>query len=69
MGVAPDAGLVSVKVGDNTGATDISQVIAGVDWVTEHAAELDHLRWDMGFNYVVVDDDVQVSKVGVYGYF
>ncbi len=40
MGVAPDAGLVSVKVGDNAGATDISQVIAGVDWVTEHATEL-----------------------------
>lgn len=38
-------------------------------YITEHAAELDHLRWDMGFNYVVVDDDVQVSKVGVYGYF
>lgn len=41
MGVAPGAGLVSVKVADNTGATDISQVIAGVDWVTDHAAELD----------------------------
>ena len=35
MGVAPDAGLVSVKVGDNTGAADVSQVIAGVDWVVE----------------------------------
>ena len=41
MGVAPGAGLVSVKVADNTGATDISQVIAGVDWVTDHAAQLD----------------------------
>ncbi len=41
MGVAPDAGIVSVKVGDNTGAADVSQVIAGVDWVTDHADELD----------------------------
>jgi serine protease AprX len=41
LGVAPDAGLVSVKVGDNTGQVDVSQVIAGVDWVVEHAAELD----------------------------
>lgn len=41
MGVAPDAGLVSVKVGDNTGAVDVSQMIAAVDWVTEHAEELD----------------------------
>ena len=41
MGVAPDAGLVSVKVGDNTGAIDVTQMIAAVDWVTEHADELD----------------------------
>ena len=40
-GVAPDAGLVSVKVADNAGTTDISQVIAGVDWVVDHADELD----------------------------
>ena len=39
-GVAPGAGIVSVKVGDNTGAADITQVIAGVDWVVEHAADL-----------------------------
>jgi serine protease AprX len=37
MGVAPDAGIISVKVGDNTGSADISQVIAGVDWATDHA--------------------------------
>ncbi len=36
VGVAPDAGIVSVKVGDNTGAVDVSQVIAGIDWVIEH---------------------------------
>jgi serine protease AprX len=41
LGVAPRAGIVSVKVGDNTGSTDISQVIAGVDWVIDHAKELD----------------------------
>ena len=40
LGVAPDAGIVSVKVGDNSGAVDVSQVIAGVDWVVDHAAEL-----------------------------
>jgi serine protease AprX len=40
LGVAPDAGLVSVKVGDNTGAADVSQIIAGVDWVVDHADEL-----------------------------
>ena len=37
MGVAPDARLVSVKVADARGATDVSQVIAGIDWVVQHA--------------------------------
>ena len=36
LGIAPDARLVSVKVGDHTGATDVSQVIAGIDWVVQH---------------------------------
>ncbi len=35
-GVAPGARIISVKVGDNTGAVDVSQVIAGIDWVIEH---------------------------------
>ncbi|MEM9203368.1 MAG: S8 family serine peptidase [Actinomycetota bacterium] len=40
-GVAPGAGIVSVKVGDNTGAVDVSQVIAAIDWVIEHKDEGD----------------------------
>ncbi len=36
-GIAPDARLVSVKVGASDGAVDVSQVIAAVTWVTEHA--------------------------------
>ncbi len=36
LGVAPDAGIVSVKVGDNSGAVDVSQVIAAIDWVVQH---------------------------------
>ncbi len=36
FGVAPDAGIVSVKVGDNTGAVDVSQVIAAIDWVIQY---------------------------------
>jgi len=40
LGVAPDAGIVAVKVGDNSGAVDVSQVIAGINWVVEHRAEL-----------------------------
>jgi subtilisin family serine protease len=36
MGVAPDARIVSVKVADAGGATDVSQVIAAIDWVVQH---------------------------------
>jgi len=37
VGVAPDARIVNVKVGAWDGATDVTQVIAAVDWVTQHA--------------------------------
>lgn len=40
LGVAPDARIVSVKVGDSTGGVDVSQVIAGIDWVVEHKDQL-----------------------------
>jgi Subtilase family len=36
VGVAPDARIVNVKVADGTGATDVSQVLAGIDWVVQH---------------------------------
>ena len=37
LGVAPGARIVSVKVADAYGATDVSQVIAGIAWVVQHA--------------------------------
>ena len=39
VGVAPDARIVSVKVADRHGATDVSQVIAAIDWVVQHRAD------------------------------
>jgi serine protease AprX len=36
LGMAPDSRLVSVKVADTGGATDVSQVIAAIDWVVQH---------------------------------
>jgi serine protease AprX len=36
LGVAPNARVVSVKVATASGATDVSQVIAGIDWVVQH---------------------------------
>ncbi|MFN8022202.1 MAG: S8 family serine peptidase [Acidimicrobiales bacterium] len=38
-GIAPDARLVNVKVGANTGAVDVSQVIAALDWIVEHRTQ------------------------------
>ena len=37
LGVAPAARIVSVKVADRFGNADVSQVIAGIDWVVENA--------------------------------
>ncbi|MBA3743445.1 S8 family serine peptidase [Sporichthya sp.] len=36
-GMAPDARIISVKAADAHGATDVSQIIAGIDWVIQHA--------------------------------
>ncbi|MDQ6650145.1 MAG: S8 family serine peptidase, partial [Actinomycetota bacterium] len=37
LGVAPNARIVSVKAADALGSSDVSQVIAGIDWVVQHA--------------------------------
>ena len=37
QGIAPNARIVSVKVADSRGMADVSQVIAGIDWVVSHA--------------------------------
>jgi serine protease AprX len=36
-GMAPDARIVSLKVASADGGTDVSQVIAAIDWVVQHA--------------------------------
>ncbi|WP_138758944.1 S8 family serine peptidase [Modestobacter altitudinis] len=65
-GVAPDATLVNVKVGAGNGAVDVSQVIAGIDWVVEHAD-------DKGLNIRVINlsygtDSTQSSAVDPLAY-
>jgi serine protease AprX len=47
-GIAPQARLVSIKVADAIGATDVSQVIAAIDWVVQH-------RNDNGMNIRVLN--------------
>ena len=48
IGVAPDARIINVKVADSQGATDVSQVIAALDWVVQH-------RNDNGMNIRVIN--------------
>ena len=47
-GVAPDAHIVNVKVGDENGVVDVSQVLAAIDWVVQH-------RNDSGVNLRVIN--------------
>jgi serine protease AprX len=47
LGIAPDARIVNVKVGAANGTVDVSQVIAGIDWVVQH-------RHDNGLNIRVL---------------
>jgi serine protease AprX len=47
-GIAPDARLISVKVASSDGGSDVSQVLAGIDWVIEHSH-------DPGFNIRVLN--------------
>jgi serine protease AprX len=60
-GIAPDARVISVKAGAFDGSVDVSQVIAGINWVTQHAH-------DPGFNIRVISlsygtDSTQPSQV------
>ncbi len=48
VGIAPDARLLSVKVAAADGSTDVSQVIAAIDWVVQH-------RKDNGLNVRVLN--------------
>jgi len=47
-GMAPDARIVSLKVSTADGGTDVSQVIAAIDWVVQHAH-------DPGLNILVLN--------------
>ena len=65
-GVAPDARLISLKVGAADGSADVSQVIAAINWVTQHAT-------DRGFNIRVLNlsfgtDSIQAYKIDPLAY-
>ena len=47
-GVAPDARIVSVKVGVADGGVDVTQVIAAIDWVVDHRQDITTIRLHSG---------------------
>jgi serine protease AprX len=59
-GMAPDARIVSVKVATADGGTDVSQVIAAIDWVVQH-------RTDNGMNIRVLNLSYGTNSSQWYG--
>jgi serine protease AprX len=59
-GIAPDARIISLKVATADGGSDVSQVIAAVDWVVQHAH-------DPGFNIRVINLSYGTNSTQPYG--
>ena len=59
-GVAPDARIVSLKVGVADGGADVSQMIAAIDWVVQH-------RNDNGMNIRVLNLSYGTNSTQPYG--
>ena len=59
-GMAPDARIVSLKVGDADGGVDVSQVIAAIDWVIQH-------KNDNGLNIRVLNLSYGTNSSQAYG--
>ena len=60
-GLAPDARIISLKVADAHGNTDVSQVIAAIDWVVQH-------RTDPGMNIRVLNLSFGTPSLQSYRY-
>jgi len=60
LGMAPDARIVSLKVATADGGTDVSQVIAAIDWIVQH-------RTDNGLNIRVINLSYGTNSLQDYG--
>jgi serine protease AprX len=60
LGMAPDARIVSLKVATADGGTDVSQVIAAIDWVIQHRA-------DDGLNIRIINLSYATNATQDYG--
>ncbi len=74
-GVAPGASLVSVKVASADGATDVSVVIAGMQWILAHRSQYDIRIMNLSFgtdstqSYLVDPLDFAVEQIWLAGIF
>ncbi len=59
QGVAPGARLVSLKMATHDGAVDVSQIVAGIDWVVQH-------RNDPGMNIRVLNLSYGTDSMQAY---
>jgi serine protease AprX len=59
-GVAPDARIVSLKVATADGGADVTQVVAAIDWVVQHAH-------DPGLNIRVINLSYGTNSTQGYG--
>ena len=59
-GIAPDARIISLKVSTADGGADVSQVIAAIDWVVQHAH-------DPGLNIRVINLSYGTNSTQAYG--
>ncbi len=70
MGMAPDAGIVSVKVSDGDGYVAPGSLLAGLDWVAANADLLDIgvavLAFDAGIGESYLDDPVAAAAERVW---
>lgn len=60
-GVAPGSRIISLKVGAYDGSADVSQIIAALDWVSQHAH-------DPGLNIRVVNLSFGTDSTQAYNY-
>jgi serine protease AprX len=72
-GVAPKANLVSVKVAGEDGSTDVSVVIAGMQWIVTHKAQYNIRIMNLSFgtdstqSYLIDPLDYAVERVWASG--
>ena len=62
VGVAPGARLWAVKVLDRTGSGSISSIIAGIDYVTQNAAQIEVANMSLGCKCTSVSLDAAITN-------